>query len=396
MRILWMSNSPMAGTGYGVQTAQVVPRLVGAGHDVAIANNYGVNAVISEWEGVRVYPSSRDQALNDTIARHADAWKADWTITLYDTWTMRRDRYPERVASWVPVDHQPVPPTVAAWCQQVNSIAMSRFGQRMLREQGIEASYIPHSVDTSIFTPTPGDLRASMGIPDDAFLILIAAANQGQAPPRKAWSEMFLALAAFMAEHPDTYVYVHTDMVGGNNGIDLSILERAVGLPSDRVRWTDPYVYVTGMVKQPYLAQLYSASDVLLASSMGEGFGVPVIEAQACGLPVIVSNFTAQPELCGAGWIVEGQPWWDGLQSAFFFTPLVGSIIKRLKEAHAARGDRSLRDKAVAFAADYDSDVVFERYWKPVLAELAALLSVPSKANRAARRRAEKAKRKAA
>ena len=389
-----MSNGPDMGTGYGVQTGEVVPRIKAAGHDIAVASNYGHHGFIREWgDGIPVYPSSSDQACNDVIKAHAANFEADWTISLYDVWTMRRPMWPERVASWVPIDHQPVPPEVAAWCRQVTPIAMSRFGQRMLTAQGIESTYIPHSVNTAVFQPTESDVRASLQIPDDAFVVLIAAANKGVSPPRKAWGEMFDALGHFLRQHDDAYAYIHTDSnQAPPSGVDLGVLARQTGIPLERVRWSDPYRLILGHYTPALLARLYSMSDVLLATSMGEGFGIPVIEAQACGLPVIVSDFTAQPELCGAGWLVKGQPWHDPLQgSASFFTPYVGSIVARLEEAYAARGDNGLRERAVAFAAQYDSDLVFERYWVPFLAELQASLE-PAPLNRAERRRRAKGK----
>ena len=405
MRILWMSNSPMVGTGYGVQTAEIVPRIAKS-HDVAIANNFGHHGPTIEWDGIPIYSASKDQALNDVIRAHAATWKADWVITLYDTWTMRRHLWPDRVASWVPIDHQPAPPEVAEWCRQVTPIAMSRFGQRMLRDQGIDSSYVPHSINTAIFKPTPlapngQNPRQVIGIPDDAFVVMIAAANQGISPPRKAWGEMFDALGYFMREHPDVWLYVHSD---SNQkppaGVDLLNLREMCGIPAERVKWADAYAYASHRITQADLAILYSMSDVLLASSMGEGFGVPVIEAQACGLPVIVSDFTAQPELCASGWLVKGQPWRDTLQhGAAFFTPYINSIVTRLKEAREAKGNQEIREQAVRFAAEYDTDVVFERYWKPVLAELEAKLDQPAAVPvntlpRAQRRAAERAARK--
>jgi glycosyltransferase involved in cell wall biosynthesis len=377
VRILWFSNSPRVGTGYGVQTAEVVPRLQAAGHEVAVHSNWPQYAEMVTFGEIPIFPNGADPYGNDIAQAHAEEFRADWTITLYDTWTLERDRWPANVASWVPIDHQPVPPKVAEWCRKVRPIAMSRFGQKMLRDQGIDSTYIPHSLDTSIFKPTEvtrsgTKARDAFGIPDDAFLISIFAANQGVHPPRKAWGQMFQALSVFLAAHPDAWVYLHTDRVGPNKGLDLDILGRAAGLPLERIRYVHRYAYGTNRITQADLAALYSMGDVMLASSMGEGFGIPVIEAQACGLPVIVSDFSAQPELCESGWLVKGQGWWDEAQSSWFFDPYVPSIVKNLEAAYAARGDNGLRERAVAFAAAYDSDLVFERYWLPFLAELEA------------------------
>jgi len=121
---------------------------------------------------------------------------------------------------------------------------------------------------------------------------------------------------------------------------------------------------------QQALAALYSAADVLLATSAGEGFGVPVVEAQACGTRVIVSDWTAQTELVGDGWAVEVQPLWDPYQDAWFATPMIPRIVDALEEAYAA--ERGPSQQAVDFAADYDADVVYAKYWRPALEQLAA------------------------
>ncbi len=60
-----------------------------------------------------------------------------------------------------------------------------------------------------------------------------------------------------------------------------------------------------GEYDQRYLALMYNAADVFLGPSRGEGFGIPIIEAQACGTPVIVTNFSSMPELVRWGVAVE-------------------------------------------------------------------------------------------
>jgi hypothetical protein len=273
---------------------------------------------------------------------------------------------------------------------------MSRFGQDQFKLAGIDARYVPHALEP-VWQPTPltiGGVKAreAIEIPADAFLVTIAAANAGNHPARKAWGEMLFSVAQLMRAHPDVWLYLHTDLIGAK-GIELEQLLRATtGL--ERVRVVDQYAYRLGAVPSQDMAALYTASDVLLATSMGEGFGLPTLEAQACGCPVIVSDFSAQPELVGAGWKAAAQPYWDHAQGAYFCTPIIASIIDRLEAAYAARGDQDLRAKGIAFAADYAADKVFAEHWRPVLAEMESMLSRPVAKvgpNRAARRARRKA-----
>jgi glycosyltransferase involved in cell wall biosynthesis len=129
------------------------------------------------------------------------------------------------------------------------------------------------------------------------------------------------------------------------------------------------YAYRMALPQQA-LAALYTDADVLLATSAGEGFGVPVIEAQACGTPVIVSNWTAQPELVGDGWVVDGQPLWDSFQNSWFFTPHVGQIVRALEESYERDRGKPSAD-ALKFAEQYEADRVYAEHWRPVLDTLA-------------------------
>lgn len=61
-----------------------------------------------------------------------------------------------------------------------------------------------------------------------------------------------------------------------------------------------------GFLRDEYLRELYCTADALLFPSKYEGFGIPPLEAMACGCPVVASNLTAIPEAVGdAGWLVD-------------------------------------------------------------------------------------------
>ena len=71
----------------------------------------------------------------------------------------------------------------------------------------------------------------------------------------------------------------------------LSEAVRSMGLSSD--------VVFTGGVSEKDLAVLYNGALVLVYPAFAEGFGLPVLEAMACGTPVITSNTTSLPEVVG-------------------------------------------------------------------------------------------------
>jgi glycosyltransferase involved in cell wall biosynthesis len=60
-----------------------------------------------------------------------------------------------------------------------------------------------------------------------------------------------------------------------------------------------PHLIELGHVDDALLAPLYSAAEGLVFPSLNEGFGLPVLEAMACGTPVLTSNTSALPEIAG-------------------------------------------------------------------------------------------------
>lgn len=60
-------------------------------------------------------------------------------------------------------------------------------------------------------------------------------------------------------------------------------------------------VRFTGFVPDEDMPALYSAASLFVFPTLYEGFGIPVLEAQACGVPVVTSNRTSLPEVAGEG-----------------------------------------------------------------------------------------------
>jgi glycosyltransferase involved in cell wall biosynthesis len=184
----------------------------------------------------------------------------------------------------------------------------------------------------------------------------------GEPAPRKAGQDV---VNAFIELFGNKEGYSLTLKVYNNNTtrvFDNYINKGIVGLPNEM--YNNIFI-IDEILNDEDLVKLYYDHDVLVYPSYGEGFGVPTIEAQACGVPVIVSDFTASAELCGDGWKVSGQPLWDAYQKAFFQIPFVPEIVDALEESYK-RG-RSTSKKAIEFAKKYEADTVYRDCWKPAL-----------------------------
>ena len=199
----------------------------------------------------------------------------------------------------------------------------------------------------------------------------MVAANKGY-PNRKSLPEVIKAWSYFVRQYPDSVLFLHTDPKtrAGMHNIDLEKVAKFYGLTEKNLRFPDEYRQMMGQFSPALLNQLYNVADVFLLPSRGEGFGIPAVEAQASGCPVILTDFTAQSELCGAGWLIEIDPL-DDLQITLQYSEQArirpSVIVAALEKAREAMGDQDLRDTARKFALGYDHKLVWEKYMYPAL-----------------------------
>lgn len=374
MRILIHSNAPWVPTGYGQQVALLAPRLQAMGHEIFISSFYGLHGKPSNWNGIHVLPGGYEGYGNDIVWDHARHVKADITLILVDAWVMAvHPGQGLNVVNMVPVDCNPLS-TMDEERLKVSGampFAISKHGMKMLEDAGFKPYYTPHGIDTKLFAPAKNrlEIRDEIKVGPQTFVIGLNAANKDAV--RKGFPEQILAFAEFHERHPDSLLMIHA-MTQSPGALTLTHIIDKAGYPGlkDAIRFTDQYSLLSGMVQPQNISAWYSALDLLSACSFGEGFGLPIIEAQACGTPVVVTDFSAMTELCGSGWMVTGEKFWNGAHRSWWLKPNVGSIVKAYEQAFKTRENGSIdlrRRRARKFALQYDADLVMTEFWEPAL-----------------------------
>lgn len=376
MRILWHSVAPWAATGYGQQTALWVPRIASLGHEVAISAFSGLHGASQDWNGHTVYPGGSHLYGADSLPRHARHFRPDLVIALCDAWALGPAAMAGLpVASWLPADCAPLGRAdhIAITRGRAKTIAMTRHGMKMLEDAGHSPLLVPHGIDTTVFAPpeeSPEALREQLGL-GGRFVLGIVATNSDER--RKGWFEQLSAFARLHSRHGDAVLIAHTYPHADRGGLDLRGLAADLGI-AKAVRWTDDYAAGNGQVAAAQMARTYAAMHLLSGCSLGEGFGLPLAEAQACGTPAVATNASAMAEVCG-GWLVDGQPTWHPGHKARWVVPSIAAI-ERVYEKAYQRGAAYHAKAAAAreHALQYDAETVLTQAWKPALERLEAML----------------------
>lgn len=374
MRIGWCAPHPDLPTGYATQSALILPRLRDLGHDVAVFATAGQPGHPGHWNGIPVFPhTTYADAGEDVVTNHYAAWKADIVFTFLCTWFLE---YPAvwrglRTVHITPVDCSPMSWEDHARITNTGGMpaAISQFGLAQMRagtegRAKLDPLYLPHGVSLSTFTPNHDRdaMRADMGF-KDKFVVGMNFHNNDK--DRKNTDPAMRGFAKFHAKHPDSVLAIHA-IQALKDGIVLPRLASHLGI-MDAVTYSPQYQLVTGQITPPMLADWYNALDVYLGLG-NEGFGLPHIEAQACGVPVILGNWSTGPELAGPGWLAEGQGFWNEKHRASWSIASVDSVADQLE--HAYEDARNRREAARDFAVGYGINKIMREHWEPVLGEL--------------------------
>lgn len=288
--------------------------------------------------------------------------------------------------SYIPVDSHNRPPAWSSVLSKVtNPVAMSKFGQdeipgSKLVYHAVDADrFYPVSKDRPVVTSTgvvcknKGDCKQAFGWPRDEFTILRIDKNSG----RKDFAATIRAVWPVMKRHKNVRVHLHTT-AGRNQEDALLITDMLTREPDvhDRFSLPDLHNSFEGWPEEDLVA-LYNAADVFVSTSRGEGYGLTLAEAAACGVPIIAQNVSAIPEVVGPGGILlepqrelttpNGSDLWLADIDAFT------DAIERLYQSRGAR--RDLGEQARAHITQYTWDhatTKFDSYIRALSAVAAA------------------------
>jgi glycosyltransferase involved in cell wall biosynthesis len=233
----------------------------------------------------------------DVLVQCGDLWMMDW---------MAADEYRHRLEGLAPdggrvrliaacmPDGMGVPRSWRGYLRMADRLAVcSKFGLTLLSTlvEPNRLRYVPFGVDASVFRQLPDreQLRQEAGVAD-RFVVGCVARNQF----RKSLPLLVRSFAAFAADKDDATLFLHTDP-DDEAGSDLVDLLYRYGL-QEKAGITRG-ASVTCGASDAFLCRLYNLFDVFALPTMGEGFGLPLLEAMACGVPVVTTDCSAAGEL---------------------------------------------------------------------------------------------------
>jgi glycosyltransferase involved in cell wall biosynthesis len=319
-RILTVSDNPSIRTGMGRVHKEIALGLHNRGHHVETLGWFS-SLHLENKMPFRVHPTNNQYYGQDVFDDVVAAARPEIVITIGDPWMIAhisdsKRCYTRNRFQWLlycPIDgattEEKMPPTWNAILDDADRIiAYTEYGKRIMGNsiphRLEDMRLIPHGVDTNVFYPISSEERTALrlGVKIDRVIdgklkkrlvYLVVARNQF----RKNIPEIAKAWAQFAPDHPDALFWPHMvfqDPMGWNldEVFDIVGIRKSMGC-FDAIAHSPSQLH---LMPDHDLNKLYNVADIFLLMS-GEGFGLPTIEAMACGKPVILLDHSANTEL---------------------------------------------------------------------------------------------------
>lgn len=235
-------------------------------------------------------------------------------------------------------------------------IVPSKFNEKVFNHAGVTKPifHIPHCVDTRLYFP---ELEAPREHPEFTFLFF------GTWRKRKGWPQLIEAWFREFDASDNVRLLLKTDRITlGQRGIDE--IRRSLGLTKDFA----PISFETRVLNEEAIPLLIKKADCLIAPTLGEGFGLPGLQAMALGVPVVTTNYSGCQDYATAetatliepsGFIMLNEldmiPQFNGKKWAHV---TVESVAKAMR--HVVENQKAVREKAQVAAKSVAQEYSYE------------------------------------
>jgi glycosyltransferase involved in cell wall biosynthesis len=298
MKIVWISDLDVRGSGYGNISTSLCKGLADRGHEVKVAG-LGYKGEEHNFPFSIIPASNIQEALGITQNLY-NLWGFDTIIVALDIPLQERiiqsigSNRPFKYVGIFPVEADPLCLSWAMVLMQMDKcLIISEFGTNEAIKMGVEADHIQIGVDTDSWRPPTKEerekLRVAMGIDEDCFVVLTVADNQ----ERKLLSRSMEIYSDFSANIENTK-YMMVTREHSKVGWTLRDLAQELGISNKFMLFEKGLPFYE-------LWALYAISDVFLLTSKAEGLGMILLEAMATGAIALGTDCTAISELINKG-----------------------------------------------------------------------------------------------
>jgi hypothetical protein len=194
--------------------------------------------------------------------------------------------------------------------------------------------YIPHIVKIDRKKKNKSDIRKKYNIDNNKFIVLINSGNY-DFQNRKSLDTSIFACDKFMKNKKDVVLFIHTyglkDLNDSNKHLEIQGELRINDIISYTSIPKDQIIIQNKIIPYDNILDIMEMSDVLLQGSKSEGFGIPIIESQLLGVPVVTTEFGAMKDNTFYGISVPYyQKCFDNLSSGIWVTPDINGISNAL------------------------------------------------------------------
>ena len=342
MKILIGSNSPLTNSGYGIQSYYLCKSLLEYGHEIIFlcwnlhgeekyrnklldyetikklsieSKSYELDA-IKEREDICsklkyyicIYPIFPCELMVDDINKILIKENIDVHIYILDIWIIENHKkFIKPSLTWLPLHFIPLEENTLNTLDNFNKlIFLSTFGIDVVKKSvknfdESKHSLIPHFIDNDSFQKslngmTREKFREIVGITkiekekNKKLTLVSIVARNSEESNRKCFDLNMCGFKKLLDKGVDAYLYIHSGIIG-----KINILKciNYYNIPLERILYPIQEKMITSGYLSDYMYGIYLGSELLLACSGSEGFGLPILEAQLLKCPVVTTKCTA-------------------------------------------------------------------------------------------------------